>query len=272
MEGIHIRDRRIVRFARVDLPIIMATDLTTYEKMVYVALCAFASREDTCYPSVKKLAEAASCSDRQVRRCLDVLERRGFIAREERFCSDEGQTSNIYDIIGATEEKKYPPLTVSHTPPDCQSAELYVLEPEKDINTTPSGGEVSPGANLAAESADLPDVPSPMRETVELFLAKTGRKGIDPDELGYVRKLEKLHTPARIQREITTAIERFDRKKRPRDSLRWEYLYDSLKDQRSGKAAQSKQPKAMADERSELSEWEREQQRELERRYGGVGG
>jgi hypothetical protein len=78
---------------------ILDLDLSVYEKMVYIALCAHARKDGPCYPSVKKIAFEASCSRAKVFEALNVLEARGIISRSSQIFGGRGQTSNLYEIL-----------------------------------------------------------------------------------------------------------------------------------------------------------------------------
>lgn len=290
MAEIRISDRREVHFARVDIPVILSSGLSTHEKMVYVALCAFASRANTCFPSVKSLAEAASCSERQVFRCLETLEKAGLIERSERY-NDKGQTSSEYSILGGkclTDSHGW--VTGSQGGGDSQSDGTRFNELDKNKTSSPSesanesaphpsrevGGEAR--EPVAEDAVPLEDVPAAMRSTVEYFLLKTERQWITPGELSAVRALEKRHVPARIQTEIGRAVARYQKQEKPVGSLSLEYVWESLKHQVSlpdlRKAKAGQKQKAEEDpwekqRQADLEEWERRQAAELERKFGG---
>lgn len=58
--------------------------LSVYDKLVYAVLCAFESMQgQDPRPSVSMIAEYASCSERQVRRSLAALKKRGYIEATE---------------------------------------------------------------------------------------------------------------------------------------------------------------------------------------------
>jgi predicted transcriptional regulator len=78
---------------------ILGLDLSIYEKMVYIALCSHAKKDGPCYPSVKKIAQEASCSRTKVFEALKTLEERGVIVRSSQIYKGRGQTSNLYEII-----------------------------------------------------------------------------------------------------------------------------------------------------------------------------
>ena len=108
-----------------------------------------------------------------------------------------------------------------------------------------------------------------MKETVEFLLFKTGRRTLFPEELGAVMALEKIHLPARIQREISKAAERFSRQGKPLSSLSFEYIFDSLKYQKSTKSAraQPKNPVPCVEEKA----WEEANMAALEAEFGMKG-
>lgn len=78
---------------------ILSLDLSIYEKMVYIVLCSHASKEGSCYPSVKKIAEEASCSRTKVFESLITLEKLGVIARSRQIFEGRGQTASLYEIL-----------------------------------------------------------------------------------------------------------------------------------------------------------------------------
>jgi DNA-binding Lrp family transcriptional regulator len=86
------------------------------------------------------------------------------------------------------------------------------------------------------------EAPPAMRETLDYFLLKTGRRGIEPEELSALRALEEIHTPARVNKEIAQAVERFGRNGKPLSSLILVYIYKSLQYQNSLKHVQGKSP------------------------------
>jgi hypothetical protein len=86
------------------------------------------------------------------------------------------------------------------------------------------------------------EAPPVMREAVDYFLLKTGRAGIQPEELSALRALEEIHTPARVNKEIAQAVERFERNGRSLSSLTLVYIYKSLQYQNSLKYVQDKSP------------------------------
>jgi hypothetical protein len=95
----------------------------------------------------------------------------------------------------------------------------------------------------ATDDLIAPDeAPPAMRETLDYFLLKTGRTGIEPEELSALRALEDIHTPARVNKEIAQAVERFGRNGKPLPSLTLVYIYKSLQYQNSLKNAQDKSP------------------------------
>lgn len=104
-------------------------------------------------------------------------------------------------------------------------------------------------------------VPRAFRETYDLFLLRTGRSGISREELARIEALEKLHVPSRVQEEISTALERFRRMGREPCELDWDYLWRSLRNQKSGvEPARSRSrgsPKEVDPEWAEaLRQWE----------------
>lgn len=78
---------------------ILDLDLPIYEKMVYIVLCSHAKKDGSCYPSVKKITEEASCSRTKVFESLQTLERLGIIARNNQVFEGRGQTANLYEIL-----------------------------------------------------------------------------------------------------------------------------------------------------------------------------
>jgi hypothetical protein len=291
---IRIEDKRRFQDFRVETAL-LKSDLSTYERMVYVVLCSYASREGECFPSLETVASGSGCSVRQVQRALRVLEEKGVLRCQAQYRpQDKRQTANVYSLLGFPNgqpekgEKKdggsiLPSssggrVTIGHPPGDCQSPQEVdpsEVQEKKELPDTlyPAAGAAErgesgertlfPGEKVQALQGkphgeyppqEKPEVtresvPSAFRETYDLFLLKTGRTGITESELARIEALEKLHTPSRVQAEISKSLERFKNPRRPgfhpRDpsELTWHYLWDVLKNQKSGKARQEeKQP------------------------------
>jgi hypothetical protein len=79
------------------------------------------------------------------------------------------------------------------------------------------------------DDAAIAAAPAVLRETVELFLAKTGRQTLATDEVVALRELERAHVPAVIQRATTRAVDRFRAQGRAPEELTFGYIAESLK-------------------------------------------
>ncbi|MEG2687241.1 MAG: helix-turn-helix domain-containing protein [Christensenellaceae bacterium] len=87
-------------FIIVDKANIMHEGLVIYDKMVLVILCSHAdNKTKKCYPSIKKIANEAGCSARQVSYSLKKLESKKIIKIEPRTSSSGGYTSSQYTIL-----------------------------------------------------------------------------------------------------------------------------------------------------------------------------
>ncbi len=94
-EPIRVVDGEEYWYCKLDLSIMMDTTITTHDAMVYAALCSFTSpTKANCYPSLSAIATRAKCSPRQVTRCLNVLEEKGYIKVFRR--KDERKSSIYY--------------------------------------------------------------------------------------------------------------------------------------------------------------------------------
>lgn len=264
-------------FACVDIAVIKDKELSPSDKAVYGVVCAHVNVQTrSCPLKVKTIAMESGCSERTVQESIKHLLERGVILRVERFINGK-QKASVYRIVGHraacyTEAK---PMGADSAPVGVQKTTPRVQEPEPYENKTylpTEGGDTEP----VSRSVDLSEIPTAMRQVAEYLLLKTGRKSISPDELPAIRMLDRLHTPARVNQEISVAIARFTKLGRDPASLSFEYLLDSLKHQTSGTAKKAQRPRASpsADaaekkRREKELDWEREQQREIERRFGG---
>lgn len=268
--NVQINDQRDFWFVIVDLCVWEDERLSTLEKAVYTALCTFASVEGrTCWPSTSAIAKRASCSDRSVNRALDILEGHGYLKITRRF-KDNARIPSAYSIIGHKTAGGCDTVSQGVTT-GCRKE----LEPtELDLKDTLSeGAETAPNEQypILPEDEVIKKIPAAVKETVEYLLLKTGRKGLLPEELAPIMALEKIHMPARIQREITKAAERFLKQGKPLSSLSFVYIYDSLKYQKSSKSARA-QPKVTMPMSAENKTWEEQNLAALMAEFGIEGG
>lgn len=115
-----------------------------------------------------------------------------------------------------------------------------------------------------------------MRHAAEYFLTKTGRETLTLGGVLALRKLEKIHTPSRVMNEIDKAVRRYQSHSFAPWTLTLDYIYDSLKNQRSLKSTKAlRQTRASPEDeaerrrRDETLKWEAEQQRLVMEIYGG---
>ena len=257
--------------ARVEMKILgkPKSEMSTYDKLVYVALCGHANRDGGAFPYVSTLADEASCSTRQVFRALANLEARGLIARNPQITVEKGQVCTLYEVRGledytppdcVAQGEEEPQAPVSHAPRDCESGP-YIRSTEqlqeniKDYS--PSGREVEPPAEHlepAKEDENLPvsEAPPAMKSVAEAMLFKTGRTGLMESEIAVLRNLNARDYPAVIHAEIDIAVERFKKLGRDLRSLNFGYIAEMRQHRKptrppTGAKPQSAPPKRQED-------------------------
>lgn len=85
-------------FTSVPNKVLFATGLSMAAKCLYSILLAFAWQEDECFPGQERLAEAAGCTDRTVRKYLEELKDLGLVSWVQRGLNQ----TNIYYIHDLT--------------------------------------------------------------------------------------------------------------------------------------------------------------------------
>jgi len=85
-------------FAKIHIDLWASKLLSIAEKTILVTLKTFCNSNNTCFPSVKAIAERANCCTRKVRYVLKSLKDKSIIKIENRFRKDGSQTSNYYTI------------------------------------------------------------------------------------------------------------------------------------------------------------------------------
>lgn len=126
------------------------------------------------------------------------------------------------------------PLRVRFADPDRSGRDLLLRSQTRTREDAPGQGDavvpddVPVHADTLTREDALAQTPAVMRETLELFLLKTGRETITPAELDALRAMEAAHTPAVIQRAITRAVERLARRGEPASALTLAYVQQSL--------------------------------------------
>ena len=231
-------------FACVDIEVIKDRMLSTCDKAVYSVICVHVNIQTrSCPLRVKVIAEEANCSVRSVQESLKALVARGVIERAERF-EDGAQKASIYRIVGhrapCYRDAENEGGCKICTPPGAENATPSLREPKtyekKDTPTGATPTETTPDDSDQGTDVELlpvSEAPSAMRSTAEYLLLKTGRKGLGEEEISALRSLDAHHYPARVQREIDKAVERYGRLGRPLCTLSFGYILSALQHQPS---------------------------------------
>lgn len=74
------------------------SNLPSRAKQVMFYLINRANAEGTCFPSVKTIASDCGVTERTIQRTMKILMEEGFVAKEERYRDNGGQTSNLYKL------------------------------------------------------------------------------------------------------------------------------------------------------------------------------
>ena len=261
-------------FACVDFEVLDDERLTPIEKVVFCLLCRYTNwRDRECYPSIKTIAQKAKCSEYSVQKALKRLEELGLIERKERFVNGR-QTTSLYKIVGFEapcykDEQEGDGGSTTLTPPsttltdggqrdvppinDIQNNDIISLTGEAELPDSEfplvfqdgecvlQAPEPEKKSVISADEVCTPDdAPNIMRPTAEFFLLKTGRKGLTWEEISALRELAATQYPARVQKEIDTAVKRFLKHGQSLGTLTLGYIVGSLKHQSSRSAKKAK--------------------------------
>lgn len=226
-----VNDKNEYWFAKVDIDVIKDKSLSQTARWIFTVLCTFADKDTRgCWPGNKAVAEAADVSVRTVQKAYKELEERGVISRESRF-NDNGQTSS-YSLIVGHNASCYGGEQCDMGGMNSDSHRTRINE--RDIKDSLTGEAELPSPEEFHEMPDEyspEDAPDIMKPTAEYLLLKTGRESLTWEEISALRELAVNQYPARVQKEINRAYERFRRKGHDMKTLTFAYIASSLKHQ-----------------------------------------
>ena len=88
-------------------------------KCILWILANYADQDFTCFPSIKKIANMAECSESTARRSLHDLRKKSLIEIRERYQAygdKNRQTSNVYILKLECQNETHPPVILTPTP------------------------------------------------------------------------------------------------------------------------------------------------------------
>ena len=128
-----------VPFTQIANNIIQNTNLSVYEKMIYIVLCSHANQNKGCFPSYKTIATEACCSERQAKIIIKQLENKGYILVTRRKNKKGKNQSNIYEIVtvGASDAQggECPALPDSESPAQGGASGAHELYESKNTKS-----------------------------------------------------------------------------------------------------------------------------------------
>ena len=244
-------------FAKLDINVARDGSFKGAAKSVYMTLSSHADNNNRkCFLKVKTIAKESGYCERTVRNALHKLKSWGLIEITEQFINCENgrqQINSVYTLIG-NEAACYQEYAVGEIPelldsviPPCKKCttplQKVTGQNESHINIKDS---LTREAELPAKNSEPvndpetftpEDAPDIMKPTAEYLLLKTGRKTLTESEISALRTLSASHYPARVQKEIDIACERFKRRNKPLSTLTFNYIAGALAHQQSRKPA-----------------------------------
>ncbi len=85
--------------------IVKTTAMSRKAAAVLHNLAMHSNKKDECFPALKTIAREVRMSVRSVQRALDELLEAGLITKKHNYRANGSQTSNIYKIIAAVEDR-----------------------------------------------------------------------------------------------------------------------------------------------------------------------
>ena len=238
-------------FAKLDINVARDGSFKGAAKSVYMTLSSHANNNNRqCFLKVKTIAKESGYCERTVRNALHKLQAWGLIEITEQFINSENgrqQINSLYTLIG-NEAACYHEYAVGEVPelldsviPPCKNCttplQKVTGQNESQLNNKDSLTREAPLPEKESESFTPDDAPAIMKSTAEYLLLKTGRKSLTESEISALRTLSASHYPARVQKEIDIACERFKRKNKPLSTLTFNYIAGALAHQQSRKPA-----------------------------------
>ena len=124
-------------FTIIENRVIRSSQLTIYQKLIYIALCSYANDSNICFPSYKTIAEAVGCSRRKAIDTIKELVDLKLIVKHE----SKNTVANEYEIVTGGE---YPAPSGAEETPDssadgapsgaCDAPKEYPNKNIKDFN------------------------------------------------------------------------------------------------------------------------------------------
>ena len=237
-------------YTKVDNAILDDDKLPRSCKAVFIVLCRHAHNDDrSCWLCIKTIAKESSYSIRTVKAAVKKLVEAGLITRQDRFSEEDGgQISSLFTIIGSS-AKRYeptPPVQKLHAPQcnDCTHNKTpLTIKDSLTREEAPEAVSPEPESKPVDKAVNLSEVPEVMRSTAQYLLLKTKRESLKESELSSLRELSASQYPARVQKEIDKACERFAQKKQDLQTLSFNYIAGSLRNQPSRKLGGKKPSK-----------------------------
>ena len=106
---------------------IFETELSIYEKMVYIYICRCCNNGQTAFPSYQTIADKCSLSRRKAIDAVKVLIEHGYVIKQYHYKNGENY-SNYYKVNYDIGSAQYAPPSECHAPPSAHDA------PNKEIS------------------------------------------------------------------------------------------------------------------------------------------
>ena len=203
-----------------------AIALPDSEKLVLLALADWSDDAGLCWPSVKKLAEKCSKSERTIQGALKSLEAKGQITRDQR--PGHGCKYTIHPRSGCTPAESAPPQRLRQTPaaaaPNTSLTRQYS---EANASSSPAP-QPKPKARDPAKGTRLPETwePTPADH------AYAANLGLTPEEIARAALEFRNYWCARAGRDAT--------------KLRWDLTWNNrvlaIADRKRGPSASRQAP------------------------------
>lgn len=119
-------------------------------------LAMHSNKKDECFPALKTIAKEVKMSVRSVQRALDELLEAGLITKKHNYRANGSQTSNIYKIIAAVEDRAAAAVSNAQLKlQDLRKRLEYSQRRQAQMSLLTSNSSSGDAANDAATSTSL---------------------------------------------------------------------------------------------------------------------